>query len=67
MTGLACASLLLLMTLVWTEWIEIVFRVDPDRGSGRAEWLIVALASAASVIFAICARIEWRQERSATA
>ena len=68
MAGLACASLLLLlMTLVWTEWIEIVFRSDPDRGSGRAEWLIVALASAATVVFAVCARIEWRQERNATA
>jgi hypothetical protein len=62
MTGLACASaLLLVLTLVWKDWIEIVFRVDPDHGSGRAEWVIVGVASAATVIFAICARIEWRQ------
>lgn len=68
MAGLACSSLLLLlMTLVWREWIEIVFRSDPDQGSGSAEWLIVALASAAAVIFALRARIEWRREQSATA
>jgi hypothetical protein len=68
MAGLACASaLLLLMTVLWKDWIEIVFRVDPDQGSGRAEWLIVLLASAATVTFAICARIEWRQARSVAA
>lgn len=66
--GLAATSaLLLLLTLVWRDWIEIVFRVDPDQGSGRAEWLIVAVASAATVIFAIAARIEWRHGRRATA
>ncbi len=68
MAGLACGSLLLLlMSLVWKEWIEIVFHVDPDRVSGGTEWLIVALASAATVIFALRARIEWRREQSATA
>lgn len=68
LVGLACASLLLLlMTLLWKDWIEIVFRIDPDQGNGHAEWLIVALTGAATVIFAIGARIERRHLRSATA
>jgi hypothetical protein len=68
MAGLACGSLLLLlMTLVWKDWIEIVFRADPDQGTGAVEWLIVACTSAATVIFTICARIEWRQAANATA
>ena len=68
MAGLACASvLLLLLTLLWKEWIELVFRVDPDQGSGGAEWLIVALASTATVISSTCAQISWRREHSATA
>jgi hypothetical protein len=68
LTGLACASLLLLLTtLVWQEWIELVLRVDPDNGNGVAEWLIVALTSASTVIFATSARVEWRRAVTATA
>jgi len=68
MAGLACASaLLLLMTLVWRDWIEIVFRVDPDQGSGSAEWLIVAASTVSTAVFSVCARIEWRHMRRVTA
>jgi hypothetical protein len=27
------------ITLLWHDWIEAVTRVDPDKGSGVAEWL----------------------------
>jgi hypothetical protein len=30
------------VTLFWHDWIEAVFRVDPDQGKGSAEWLVVA-------------------------
>jgi hypothetical protein len=52
---------LLVVTVVWHDWIEIVFRVDPDRGSGWFEWLVVALTFVVSVSFSISARREWRR------
>jgi len=53
-------GILALITLLSREWIEVVFHVDPDEGSGSLEWLIVALAAAAAIILAVMARVEWR-------
>jgi hypothetical protein len=64
--GLAAASaLLLVVTLITREWIELVFGVDPDNGSGSLEWLIVALTAATTIAFAVAARLEWRHARAA--
>lgn len=42
--ALAVASLVLgLLALVWPAWIEAVFRVDPDAGSGSLEWAVAAV------------------------
>ncbi|MFD9127414.1 ABC transporter permease [Kitasatospora sp. NPDC059571] len=55
------SGLLFLLTLVWPQWIETLFGVDPDAGSGAAEWLVVALAAAVTATCLLGARIEWRR------
>ena len=66
--GLSGASLILaLLTLVWHDWIEIVFRIDPDGGSGALEWLIVVVLAVAGLVFAVLAQIEWRRLRLTSA
>jgi hypothetical protein len=45
----------------WKDWIEIVFHVDPDAGSGALEWGIVLLTLVLSVAFLFLARAEWRR------
>lgn len=60
--GLATASaILFLATLVAPAWIEAVFRVDPDGGSGALEWLIAAAFAAATVALTLGARHELRR------
>jgi hypothetical protein len=49
------------LTLLWKDWIEILFHVDPDRGNGSLEWLIVAVSLAATVALSALARREWRR------
>jgi hypothetical protein len=57
---------LLVMTLVWNDWIEIVFKVDPDAGSGALEWGIVAVTLLLTLVFLVLARNEWRRSQAQT-
>jgi peptidoglycan biosynthesis protein MviN/MurJ (putative lipid II flippase) len=62
--GLAAVTgIMTIVTLISREWIEVVFGVDPDNGSGALEWLIVAILAAATLIFGMLARQEWRRPR----
>ena len=61
-TSIAIAtSILLVITLVWKDWIEIVFRVDPDSHSGVLEWLIVGALLLVTIMCATLATYEWRK------
>jgi hypothetical protein len=62
----ATSAALLAVTLLWHDWIEILFRVDPDHGNGWLEWLIVVAAFSLMVTFSIGARQEWRRSASVT-
>ena len=52
---------LLVITVLWKDWIEIVFDVDPDAGSGAVEWAIVAVTLVLTIAFLALARSEWRR------
>jgi hypothetical protein len=61
-TALATFSgVFFLLTLLWKDWIEIIFGVDPDHHSGSLEWLIVSVALLATIAFAVLARLDWRR------
>jgi hypothetical protein len=65
-TVLAVVGLsLCLLTLVWREWIEFLFGVDPDRHSGAMELLVAGAFLVASVVLGRLARREWRIRRRA--
>lgn len=60
--GLAVvAAALALLTLITREWIELLFGVDPDAGSGAFEWAIVVGLAVAAVALAFVAR--WERKR----
>ena len=57
----AVGLVLLGLTLAWSDWIEIVFRVDPDAGNGSLEFFVCfALLAAAALNFWL-ATTEWRR------
>jgi hypothetical protein len=57
----ASSAALFLLTVVVPEWIEVVFRVDPDGGNGSLEWLIAAAFALATVGWSSLARRELRR------
>jgi hypothetical protein len=57
--------LLFVATLVWPNWLELVFQVDPDYGNGTIECIIVALSALAASTCFVLARMEWRRADTA--
>ena len=61
-SGLAATSAALAVaTVLWRDWIEIVFGVDPDRHSGSLEWLIVGVLAVLAVSAGTLAGHDWRR------
>ena len=54
------------VTLVSREWIEVLFGVDPDQGSGALEWLLVGVLAVLAVGLLAFARVEGRRLVAAT-
>jgi hypothetical protein len=58
-----CSAALFALTLASREWIELIFGVDPDGGSGALEWGIAGTLFATSATIIALARVEWRRAR----
>lgn len=65
--ALALATLVLsVITLVWQNWIELVFGFDPDHGSGSLERVIVGVAALLCLASVVLASSEWRRAAART-
>jgi hypothetical protein len=60
----ALSGVLASATVVWRDWIEVVFGVDPDRHSGALEWAIVAALVVGALGCGVLARSAWRTART---
>jgi hypothetical protein len=49
-----------IVTMISAEWIELLFGVDPDGGSGALEWGIVAGLAIVTLLLALATRAAWR-------
>jgi hypothetical protein len=54
-------AIMFILTFAWRDWIETVFRVDPDHGDGSLEWMIVAGLFVLTTVLAVLARMEWKR------
>ena len=55
----AAFSFLTILTLIVPDWIEVVFKVEPDGGNGSLEWVFVAAMALIAIVFAVDARRTW--------
>lgn len=60
LTLASITAVLAVLTLVWHDWIEAVFGVDPDHHKGSFEWELVVVCCVVSLAAAYLARREWR-------
>ena len=65
-TSLAIVTgILFVVTLVWHNWAEIIFNIDPDQGSGLFEWIVVGVLLVVTIVLIVLARFEWRKAQAA--
>ena len=47
-------------TAIWPTWIESLFEVSPDGGTGETEWWMVAVFGVVALLAAVLARRDFR-------
>lgn len=66
----ALFAVITVVTVLWPDWIEGLTTLEPDAGSGSAEWGLVLASGAVAVIAATLARrdyLRWRFGRQGAA
>ncbi len=58
-------GILFVITLIWRDWAEIIFNIDPDQGNGSFEWMIVGGLLLVTLVLFSLAGYEWRKARLA--
>lgn len=61
----AISGILFVVTLFSRDWIEVLFKIDPDNGQGWVEWLVVGVLLVATLLFSFLATFEWRRAKTA--
>jgi ABC-type transport system involved in cytochrome c biogenesis permease component len=56
---------LFLATLLHPDWIETLFRIDPDNGAGSLERFVVGSLLVMTIVLLSLARREWRERIAA--
>lgn len=56
----AVAGVLAVVTMVWPAWIEGTVGLEPDAGSGEAEWLLAVGLAVAAVVLGVLGRYHRR-------
>lgn len=61
------SAVLFVVTLINQQWVEMVFNVDPDQGSGALEWFVVGGLAVVAIALGLAARYEWRRASAVAA
>jgi hypothetical protein len=56
---------LAILTVVWPDWVEIIFRIDSDNHSGSFEIAMTFTLAASSVLFFALGWFEFRRTLTA--
>jgi len=60
-----CATILMGVTLIWTDWIERVFHLNVDNHNGLVEWLVVTASLVLAITHLTLAACEWQRTQKA--
>ena len=60
------SAFLAVLSVLWKDWIELLFDVDPDNGSGALEFGLALAFAAVALILSLVARRQHRVHLSPT-